>query len=60
MFKMLFYSHFQVDYFSLDVEGAEEAVLATIPWDKVSRVVGGGQYQATIPWDKVSRVVGGS
>ena len=24
-----------VDYMSLDIEGAEEAVLKTIPWDKV-------------------------
>ena len=24
-----------VDYLSLDIEGAEEAVLKTIPWDKV-------------------------
>lgn len=25
-----------LDYFSLDVEGAEFAVLKTIPWDKVN------------------------
>ena len=25
----------KVDYLSLDIEGAEEAVLKTIPWDKV-------------------------
>ena len=25
----------RVDYFSLDVEGAEEGVLNSIPWDKV-------------------------
>lgn len=25
-----------VDYFSLDVEGAEMAILRTIPWDKVN------------------------
>jgi len=24
-----------IDYFSLDVEGAELAILKTIPWDKV-------------------------
>jgi len=27
--------HKRVDYLSLDVEGAEEAVLKTIPWDDV-------------------------
>ena len=25
-----------VDYFSLDVEGAEQRILETIPWDKVN------------------------
>jgi hypothetical protein len=25
----------RVDYFSLDVEGAEEGVLNSIPWDKI-------------------------
>ena len=25
----------KVDYLSLDIEGAEEAVLKTIPWEKV-------------------------
>lgn len=29
-----------VDYFSLDVEGAEYKVLQTIPWDKVDIKVG--------------------
>jgi hypothetical protein len=24
-----------VDYLSLDIEGSEEAVLRTLPWDKV-------------------------
>jgi hypothetical protein len=26
----------QIDYFSLDIEGAEMVVLETVPWDKVN------------------------
>ncbi|XP_045165407.2 uncharacterized protein LOC123529237 [Mercenaria mercenaria] len=32
---LLALNQLKVDYFSLDVEGAEEAILDTIPWDKV-------------------------
>jgi hypothetical protein len=36
---ILYYVFFRgkicIDYFSLDVEGAELAILKTIPWDKV-------------------------
>lgn len=37
-----------IDYFSLDVEGAEMKVLKTIPWDKVNIKVsqrGGGKWR---------------
>ena len=37
-----------VDYFSLDIEGAELAVLKTIPWDKISLVIGLQIYQCMI------------
>jgi hypothetical protein len=26
----------RIDFFSLDVEGAEEAVLNTLPWDRIN------------------------
>ena len=28
-----------VDYFSLDIEGAELAMLKTLPWDKIKAVL---------------------
>ena len=33
---LLAMDHTRVDFLSLDVEGAELAVLRTVPWDKVT------------------------
>jgi len=33
---MFIISHPVVDYFSLDVEGAELSILKTIPWDSIT------------------------
>ena len=34
--KKIYFLQKRIDFFSLDVEGAEEAVLNTLPWDKVN------------------------
>jgi hypothetical protein len=32
----IFIFYFRIDFLSLDIEGAEQLVLQTIPWDKVN------------------------
>ena len=38
------YRGFSAPFFSLDVEGAEFAILQTIPWDKVDIQVGSQNF----------------
>ena len=40
-----------IDYFSLDVEGSELAILKTIPWDKVDIRVSCHFLEMYLPYD---------
>ena len=33
---MTTYCYFRIDFLSLDVEGAEQAILENLPWDRVN------------------------